>query len=1483
MMGNSKLITYLRIFTIAACIFAAPGANAQLKSSVKHYSTEDGLSQYGVLCIAKDKQGFMWFGTSDGMNRFDGHNFIAYKARPGDSSSLSNNKIRNIIEDAWGYLWVKSYDNKVYRFDKRTEKFLAIPSGVLHDKVKTDIIEKLIPTKSGDMLLLTDHQGMMCAVSGNASAIPRVYNYSKSLSGDFKLCSDKINFAFEDSRGLLWIGTANGLCCLSKSPAGYYKIKSFAGGQTVYGSNYAFTCVTEGQGTMYFGTDDGTLVTFNVKQATFTATAISPGARVNALLVSKRGNLYASSNKGLAIINPANTAVISYATMPGSTIMRSLFEDRNGRLWIEPENSGIIRYNPATGQFKLYTQKTDTYTAGHHTNYSVFETANGIVWAVLRGGGFGYYDAVKDDIAYFYDEPGSPDQQFSNIISAYYADDTDVLWLSGYDGGINKVIFEPENFKQHIVSDNLLNKSANDVRSMFEDRQGRLWIGAKDGNLYVYKNGKKLDNLFVNLPQDKAGSIYTITQATDGSIWMGTKGDGLLRAVPLTPDGAKYTVTRYRSDKLDPNTLSNDMVYSVLEDTRGRIWVGTFGGGLNLVVKNGDNITFKNSRNSFKNYPIATCNVIRYLQQDNSGKIWIATNNGLVIFDPDKGGPDTYNFSRYFKIPGDITSLGNNSVQVIHKDRSGQMWVGTFGGGLYKQMPNAEGKLKFKIYTASDGLPSDIILSMIDDNKGNLWVATENGLSRYNAKTNAFNNYDSYEGIPDTRFSESACLRLGTGELLFGCIDGYISFYPGKVSNRKFNADMVLTNLNINNQNVAPGAAGSILPYALDKTDHITLHYDQNLVSIDYTVLDYRASNKILYAYMLDGVDKDWNYVKNKRQATYTNLSPGTYTFRVKSISNEMFLNTPQKSVIITILSPPWLTVWAYIVYFILLGIAIWIAQRIIVTMIRLRNKVVVEHKLTELKLDFFTNISHELKTPLTLIVNPLKEIEKTEKLSPKGRDYIKMVNNNTGRMIRFINQLLDFRKVQSGKMRLRIAPVEVVALMRKMSQYFTELAHEKNIDLRIVSNVEELYAWIDAEKIDIVVYNLLSNAFKFSPPDSVIKIEVNHTRGDDHFTIAVVDEGCGVPKDKLDDIFELYYESDKSIGSNQKGTGIGLALAKELVLSHNGTISAANNPGGGMSFVLQLQTGKEHFTASDIDVATPTVEPADMPAPGLINEPDENTDEPTTPEPTKAKSLVLVVEDNADMRRFLCGQLEAYYQIRSAADGVEGLQMATQLMPDLIISDVMMPNMDGIEMLNRLKNDVTTSHIPVILLTAKSSVENQIQGLKYGADFYITKPFHTDFIMASVESLLKRRKQLFDNLLNTKNLVQLSPGEILITSKDEVLLKETIKIVEHNLADPDFNIDDVASSVGLGRTTFYKKLKSLTGLAPVEFVRDMRLKRAKQLLDAGEHTISETAYMVGFNSSGYFSTCFKEQYKTSPTEYLRSRKSGNAKAIDNQ
>jgi len=1456
--------------------YCASGVNAQPKGIFKQYTTENGLSHDGVLCMTKDKEGFMWFGTWDGINRFDGHNFVVYKSQPGDSSSLKNNKIRTIIEDKAGYLWVKTYDSRIYRFDKKTEKFIAVPNS---KKFEDLVLDKVIPVSNGNTWIITVKQGLLCAMNNPISPVPQIYKYSKKEAGGFNIPSDDINFVFEDHQKGVWIGTENGLSRMVEKKGRFYQNSTFKNKRNSYGQNLSFTCVTQWGNKLYFGTAQGVLVVFDIGSGTFTNKMILANTGFNELYFSKENILYISSmGKGLITVNPLNFD-INIAYTPGLNSFYSIYEDKRGQIWLEPEKEGVVKYNPKTQAFKLYTQKKEADIASPNKNYTVFEDVNGVLWTGLKGGGLGYYNPVNDQIEYFYNNPESDNSRFSNIVTAIYPDKTGVLWLSTIDGGLNKVIFPGNNFNHKLLTNHPQNKKVNEVRALFEDSRRRIWVGTKSGELHVLLNGKEVDNIFTNMSLAQIGNVYSIIEEADGKIWLGTKGKGLFMAQPVDSDRSKYKVIQFTYKAGDKYSISSNMVYSVLQDKKGRIWVGTLGGGLNLVYKSNGKLLFKNTNNSFANYP-ATCNVIRHIQEGPSGKIWIATTDGLVTLNPDVGQPDSYRFLKHSKIPGDSTSLGNNDVQFIHRDRSGQMWVGTFGGGLNKviSVKGAE-KLKFQIFAKKDGLPNDIILSIAEDKRGNLWLATENGLSVYDRAAGTFKNYDSYDGLPQTAFSEAACFRSYTGDLYFGLVEGYISFNPEKISNRKANALMALTNIQVYNKDLVAGEAGSPLKYSLNNTDRVTLTYDQDVISILYAVLDYRANHKISYSYILKGYDKIWHDVKNQRKASYTNLPPGNYEFIVKSTNQDLFNNMPSKSIKITILPPPWRTVWAYMAYVLMAVILIEVARRIAFTMIRLRNKVAIEHKLTELKLQFFTNISHELRTPLTLIVSPLEEIARTEHVSAKGRENINIVNRNANRMIRFVNQLLDFRKVQSGKMKLSVSKVDVVKLTKEIGKYFIGLAQEKNIEITINSDTEELYAWLDVEKIDIVIYNILSNAFKFSPRDTSIRVQVTSI-DNEFFSISITDQGYGIPKEKVPEIFQLYYEGDKRSENNMKGTGIGLALSKELINLHNGTISAINNVEGGMTFTLKLRIGKAHFNNAEVNFINFEDQSSFIKSDyiGALNSEDVYINSAPVYIDEAEKQLVLLVEDNPELRAFLTGQLSAFYRVTEAEDGVEGLKAAIDLLPDLIISDIMMPNMNGIKMLDLLKHNSITSHIPIILLSAKSAIESQIEGLRYGADFYITKPFHTDHILMSVSNLLMQRRRLFESLLaNDKKIVQLKPDEILITSRDEEFLNAVLRIVEERIEDSGFNIDNVAEAVGLGRTTFYKKLKSLTGQAPVEFVKDMRLQRAKQLLDTGSFTISEIAYKIGFSSSGYFSTCFKEKYKLSPSDYLKNYKNSNS------
>lgn len=1441
-------------------------ASGQLKEIFKHFSTENGLSHDGILSITRDREGFMWFGTWDGLNKFDGTTFSVYKSRPGDSSNLSNNKIRNIVEDKEGYLWIKTYDHSVYRFDKKTEQFLAISR---KSGLKNIVVDRIYPLGKGSTWLTTASQGLLHVVS-TPSAEPRIHHYASSKRSHYKLPSDSISFLFEDHQKTIWIGTTGGLVRM--------KQRSDNRSSSVLLPKLSFTAVAQNGNHIYFGTNQGQLVTFNLHSEKLTTEALSPGTRINAIHISDKKILYAAtSGNGLLRVDLTNKKVV-FAKSSLSHTFFSIHEDKNGRIWLEPQSSGIVKYDPVKNTFKLFSQKKDSHAISPNNNYLVFEDVNGTLWTRLKGGGFGFYNASQDKIEYFYNEPGGADHRFSNIVTALYPDSTGILWMATIDGGVNKITFPGNNFNHKLLVQKAENRSQNEVRVLFEDSKKRLWVGTKSGELSVFERGRRNEQIFDNIPGNRLGNVYSIMEDKDGVVWLGTKGEGLLMATPMDASGTRYKLTRFLSDVKKPYSLSNNTVYSIIQDRKGRIWVGTFGGGLNEVIKKNSQTYFVNNRTSFKNYPVLS-KYIRHLCEDSFGNIWVATTNGLLILNPYKGSPENYAFIRHTKIPGDGFSLGNNDVQFIYRDYSNGMWVGTFGGGLNKLVsPVTSTTVKFKVYTLQDGLSSDIILSMAEDKIGHLWLATESGLSCFDKGNGQFRNYDLYDGLPDTKFSESAVFRSKSGEMFFGCTEGYISFDPGKIANRKVRANMALTNLQLYNNDVVPAASGSPLFQSLNSTAQVQLAYDQNVLSIDYAVLDYRAVHKIQYAYILKGYDKGWHYVKNQKKATYTNLPPGKYEFIVKSINKNLFQNVPQKSIKITILPPPWLTLWAYLGYLALaIGLA-ELARRIIISMIRLRNKVTIEHKLTELKLQFFTNISHELRTPLTLIVGPLEELKRTESVSEQGRQYLRTISRNANRMIRFINQLLDFRKVQSGKMRLVVSEVEIVRLISEITDYFDGLAKEKRINLQLESDVEELHAWVDAEKIDIIIYNLLSNSFKFSPPDTAIFVRIGTSREEGCFTVSVSDQGSGVPKHKLKDIFDLYYEGEQ-LNPSLKGTGIGLALSAELVHAHKGEITADNNPDGGMTFSLKLKLGNQHFQKDQINHASS--EPVPVLADIFHEEVDGNVViVDLNPEANAEMPLVLLVEDNLELRKFMAGQLSAFYKVIEAANGEEGVVAAEKSLPDLIISDVMMPGVDGIQMLDQLKNNKLTSHIPVILLTAKSSVENQIEGLRYGADFYITKPFNMIYLMALVENFMKRRNQQAQSLtVDDKKVVTLKPDEILITSKDEEFVRQVIKIIEESMEDSEFNIDSVAESVGFGRTTFYKKLKSLTGLAPVEFVRDMRLKRSKQLLDSGEFTISEIAYTTGFKSLGYFSTCFKEKYKLSPSAYLKTTKEQTAAA----
>jgi signal transduction histidine kinase/ligand-binding sensor domain-containing protein/CheY-like chemotaxis protein/AraC-like DNA-binding protein len=1457
-----------RLILFALLILLITKAAGQPKCKIEYYSTENGLSHQAVTCILKDHEGFMWFGTWDGINRFDGHSFLSYKSSPGDLSQLGNSRIEQIVEDQSDHLWIEAYDRQIYRFDKKYGQFRPL-SPVINPEMKHKIsFSRILSASNGLVWLQSVNEGLFCVPQNDLSP-QHIHIYKKGSAGEYELSSNTINFFHEDREKLIWIGTPEGLTCLTLSKSGIYTNSKTASLQIAAGKD--FTAFDEDANRLYFGTADGYLITFEKKTKSFSVRKIT-SARLNALLRSKKSDcLYAVTNCGQLInyiLKNETIKVISYCHNEPFT---TLYEDKKGFLWIAPEKKGVVRFDPASLSFNYYFRKNTERLNIPRNPFSVFEDNNGVTWVHMKGGGFGYYDETSRSINYILHTPEAGSASLPATNYRIYYDSSGVFWVTTNEKQLLKILLQGNVFEQHLLVEEPESKLANEIRGICCDHKNRLWLGAKNGKMYVYQNGKKLTGIFDNEPAEGPGQVYAILQDSRGNMWLGTKGNGLYKALPVNKEETKYHLIHYLPAKANTNSLPCNDIYALLEDRQGRMWVGSFDKGLFLVQESGDSVKLVQSGDAFKNYPKEIFNKIRHLTLDSAGNIWIGSTNGLLLLDANDRHSPVYRYKPYRKIPGDVQSLGNNDIQFIFRDSKNRMWLATSGGGFCKAGGDQPFTfLTFKNYTTKNGMPNDYVLSCGEDKLGNLWITTENGLSMLAPENESFRNYDSYYGLANVSFSEAAvCHSTQNDRLFYGSNRGYICFEPDRIynDNNRITANIAFTGLRINNERVQPGL-NAPLKEDINYVSQLTLQHNQNIISIDYAMLNNRAGKRLALVYRLLGFDSVWHDDGLQRRTTYTNLPPGQYVFEVRSATADLYSNNPYRRLSITILPPPWKTWWAYLLYAIFILLILFFIRRTALAMIKLRNKITVEQKLAALKVNFFTNVSHELRTPLTLIVNPIEQLAKKEKLTAEGIAYVETAKKNAGRMIRFINQLLDLRKIESNKAALHVSRLEIVSFVKKIAEHFQVELESRGVRLNLIAEQQELIAWADAEKLDIVLYNLLANAVKFTPDGKLINIIIKCLCEEQYFSIEVRDQGPGVEEEKLKDIFELFYEGDQPAFNAQKGSGIGLALSRELVELHGGNIYAQNNPGGGLAVTVKLRLGHHHFKKEDIfNTKHMSAVYDEAPEKQLLPQEPVNTAavDPEAP-------LLLLVEDNDDLRAFLERQLSEHYRVQVARDGAAGWQQALQLLPDVIVSDIMMPVMDGIQMLDKIKNDINTSHIPVVLLSARHSIESQIEGLQYGADHYITKPFNNEFLVAAIDNLLRQRKNLFNTLVNKKQAIEIRPATVVVTTGDENFLKEVISIVEEKMTDPGFNLETVAENMKMSRSNFYKKFKSLTGIVPVEFVRDMRLQRARQYLDTGNTNISEVAYLSGFSSPKYFSTCFREKFHVTPSDYIKAK-----------
>jgi len=1445
----------------------------------RHYSVENGLSQNTVMAIMQDRKGFMWFGTWDGLNKFDGYEFTIYKSFPGDLSNIATNRIDLIHEDKHGFIWIQTYDGKFHRFNPITERFFSFPMVSNRYAYGVERKKRFIESSNGDIWIGTDDLGAIRASNKPGSEEVKLTEYS--TFSENKIQSNHINFILEDSNGDIWLGSQNGLYSINPSTNQLRNPQPNDGA-----ASNEFTAGHEMENNLYFGDNNGNIWILDKQTGIFSKLKL-PGATIitDIKSVNKSAVIITTDNAGFFVYkiktgqltnyNQQNTAFIT------TNHFKSVIVDSYQVAWLEAESEGVMRYRHSDKSVKHFKPLTDAVSrVSVLPNFLVIEDVNKKLWVNPQGGGFSLYNREKDQFEYFYNKPGSANYKFSNIIHSAYSDNKGNLWLCTYNKGLEMIGFYARKFEILKVNKWVNTITSDEVRAIYELSNSNIIVATKDGSIRFFdKNLNELGLLDAQGNVNERGNsndlAYCILEDSKGNVWIGTKGTGLIRLIPENnnPANPTYSLVRYRHNRLDNNSLSNDNIYSIIEDHEGRILIGTFGGGLNIVTEQNGQTQFISNRNKLSSYPINSCSKIRHLLQDHNKTIWVATTNGLLQIENFM----TPAMKEYYieKKANERTSLGNNDVHFLHQSTDKSLWVGTFGGGLSRLTRKATDNesATFETFTTKNGLYSDIVLSIREDRMQNLWISSENSITRFNIKQKLFQNYEIFHDINDAHFSEAASLFTKFGVMMFGSNKGVVYFNPENIKQSTEIPPLEFTRFQLFNQDVAIGAKNSPLKQSIGHTDEIRLTHWQTVFSIEYAAIDFSNSEKIKYAFMLENFEEDWNYVQKQRKATYTNLPHGTYYFKVKSTNAEGVWLDNEKSIKIVILPSFWETIYAqmlYIVFFMSILYTVYYVTRRIA---RLKHDVEIEHKVTDIKLRFFTNISHELRTPLTLITGPLENIMKNEILNDSVKDQLKVVQSNAGRMLRMINQILDFRKIQNKKMRLQIQQTRIDNLVSGICDNFSKEAQNKNINFVFKNHANGALLWIDPDKTDMIVYNLLSNAFKFTAEGK--KIEVRLIKFQDHVKIRVSDEGVGIPKEKRNILFERFVSANEIQNlSKRPGSGIGLNLVKELVDLHKGTIEVDSEPGKGTIFTVTFLKGKEHF-GDDVDFVIADDCHENEQHKKSTNEIDNTPCNETQPEGgdiniyKKDTPLLLIVEDNDEMREFLQKILWKKYRIELASDGREGLEKAMTLIPDLIITDLMMPVMDGLQLTEQVKMHKDTNHIPVVLLTAKSAVESRLEAMKVGADDYITKPFSPVLLDARIENIVVQRKKLQESF--RRRLMEIEPKQVEIVSQSELFIARLLDFMDKNIENSDLTVDEMVSEMAMGRTVFFNKLKNLTGLAPIEFIRELRIKRAAQLLKTGDYNVSQITYMVGMSDSRYFSKCFKKVYGVTPSEYKKS------------
>ncbi|MDO4163390.1 MAG: two-component regulator propeller domain-containing protein [Bacteroides sp.] len=1402
-------------------------ASIEIRST--HFTTSDGIANNTVRCIFQDSKGFIWLGTLNGLSRFDGHSFMNYYPQDG-VPSLMDHRVRKMQEDGYGLVWIDVISEMQCCYDLKRGNFIDFTGN-----------GEYWQPYSGTARMSNGDVWMWHTVNGarRIRCKDGVYSSVTFRKEDGTASSSVATKVLEDRRGQMWILTTSGVERVKGDTArNELRMPSPMG---VTSDRYTFFVSQNGW------------VFMEQSDRSFKEVLRLPGAPSVTGCMLLDDDLYIFTSSG-GYLYHADTGRLGSA---GELDIRNGVsqQDNRGNYWIY-NNTGVVHYvnaqTHAVRQFRFFPEEKMRYI--DFERYRIVHDSRDIIWVSTYGNGLFAYNVQTDELQHF----TANMNDFSHIPSDYLLhvmeDRSGGIWVSSEFSGVSRLTVLNEG-AMYIYPEGRrgVDDRSNMIRMLTCMDDGRIYAGTRRGGVYVYDKDMHLleDHRFNS-------NIYAVMKDAEGHLWLGSRGGGLYI------DGQWY-----RNQKDDPTSLANDNIFCMHRDRKDRMWVGTFNGGLDLAVKG------KDGRYSFRHFfnHSYTQKQIRAISEDANGYIWVGTSNGIYIFQPDSLLNDP---TRYLSFNSRNSTLRSNEVKSFCADSKGRMWIATSGVGLTVCQPlNGDyANLTFKRYDVHDGLVDNMVQAIVEDHQGRIWVSTEYGVSCLDVDKLVFENYFFSSYVLGNSYSDNSCCVTEDGKIMFGSGLGLVVIEPGKTGYKSvaLPPTVTLTGLKINGVAVQSDEADYPLEYDIAYTDEMELDYNQNSFEVDFSVFDYSQDGTVKYMYRLENYDKTWSTPSSLNFAAYKNLSPGHYRLHVKACNAVGVWGDKEAVLQITIHPPFWRSGWAYLLYAILVAVIVVLLFRALRKFNALRNRIQVEKQLTEYKLMFFTNISHEFRTPLTLIQGAIEKMEGNH--SPKDNAYLlKIAGKSTKRLLRLVNQLLEFRKMQNNKLSLSLEDADVVSFLYDIFSNFKDAAESKNMDFRFVSSVSSYHMFIDKGCIDKVSYNLLSNAFKYTPAGGKIIFSVTVDTLDKKLIISVADTGVGIPEDKRGELFKRFMQSSFSGNS----IGVGLHLSHELVLLHKGSITYAENEGGGSVFTVTLPTDASVYAEKDFLIPSQLLKedsllPRSEQSAGTGAAADD--DRQSAPSVPLNKRKVLVIEDEDDVREFLRREIEPYFEVAVEADGNAGLERALTYDADLIICDVLMPGRTGFEVTRSLKENFATSHIPIILLTALSADDKQLEGVESGADAYITKPFSPRLLLARIFKLIEQRDKLREKFGNEPSMTR---PAICSSRQDRDFADRLQAVMEKQIGNADFTIEEFAGMMKLGRSIFYRKVRGVTGYTPNEYIRVMRMKKAAQLLEEGEYNISEISYRVGMNDPFYFSKCFKQQFGVTPSAYQKkSKEPGN-------